>query len=433
MSTEEFIGGVFLPNQSLYYAILLLSIAVYFVVFRIYYISIIDPAFLEVIGSIFGFSVVLLLFFTDNIAWYYFESYLFSQIIFWCGFIYISNKKIFVSNTFLKVRDEDNMLKIIFLVSLIFYVLTTILGYILLGIPILAESRLDITANAQGGMGVLSRFSYLSVVCIYCSFHFYYRKHKDIVVKLMQIVTVVIFCLASILSGSKSAFLEIAFVFFCFVILNKNKKLFLTLKKKQYYFITLGIVVAMSVIMISTGGNLESSFLALLFRFVGSGDVYWLGYPNGMLEDVPYQNPFIVLFQSFLGFFRIVPHSEFPEPIGYTLSSFFYDKTSLTGANARHNIFGYVYCGFYGGLIFSFVLGCLVGFIRNVFLKIEKQGTFCKIFMLLLYISVFSLEVDPTLFFSYLIDLFITLPVVLLVSIILYINHVSNSNSTFNV
>lgn len=61
----------------------------------------------------------------------------------------------------------------------------------------------------------------------------------------------------------------------------------------------LGILAAFSVIIITTEGNIWSGISVFLLRLIGSGDVYWLGYPNGMVEDVPYKNPFIVLFQSF--------------------------------------------------------------------------------------------------------------------------------------
>lgn len=430
MNTEEFIGLVFMPNQSLYYLLLLFSMIVYAIIYWKYYISIIDPSFLEVISSMFGFSVVLLLWFTDNISLHYFSSFLVSQIAFWMGFIYISKKRNSWSGSMLKVKDEKNMLKCIFFISLILYVATTILGYIVLGIPILAESRLDITAKAQNGMGFLSRFSYLSIICIYCTLHFRLLKSQDKIVKIMQVITILFFCVTSVLTGSKGAFLRLAFVYFCFIILNReyDKKLYKSLKKTQLYFMCLGILAAFSVIIITTEGNIWSGISVFLLRLIGSGDVYWLGYPNGMVEDVPYKNPFIVLFQSFLGFFRIVSHTDFPEPIGYTLSSFFYDKTSLTGANARHNIFGYVYFGFYGGIVFSFILGWIIGFIRNMFVNMKECSVTSKIIVLLLYMSVFSLEGDPTLYLSYLTDILVTLPIILILSIFLYLNNVSGRN-----
>lgn len=114
MNTEEFIGLVFMPNQSLYYLLLLFSMIVYAIIYWKYYISIIDPSFLEVISSMFGFSVVLLLWFTDNISLHYFSSFLVSQIAFWMGFIYISKKRNSWSGSMLKVKDEKNMLKCIF-------------------------------------------------------------------------------------------------------------------------------------------------------------------------------------------------------------------------------------------------------------------------------------------------------------------------------
>jgi hypothetical protein len=301
------------------------------------------------------------------------------------------------------------------------YVFSTLLGYKFLGVPMFLASRLDATANAQGGMGVLARFSNLGIVCLYCFFVFYHRKSRDKLVKLCNLVTIISFTLFSILSGGKSAFILIAFVYFCFVIANKDEvgMLYDKLKKKQYYLLFFGFMAAFAVVMLSTG-NVENTIYSLLYRIVGSGDVYWLAYPNEMIESVPYRNPFVVLFQSFLGFFRIMPHSDFPEPIGYTLSSFFYDKTSLTGANARHNIFGYVYFGAYWSVLFSFVLGCLIAFIRQCLISLKRQGNICKLVIILLYVTIPGLESDPTLYFSYLTDIFVVSSFVIVPSILLY-------------
>lgn len=430
MSSYEFYD-CFLDNQGLYCLILIFTLILYWRIYRKFIFSFIDPLFLSSIYSLFGFSVVLFLFVLNNISQYYFCSFLLTQISFWIGLYCFKNKTIAISMSFLKIRNESHLLKCVFFVSFVLYISTTLLGYLVLGVPILFSSRLDVNANAQGGMGVLSRFSHLSIICLYCAFTYMLQRSKDTIVKILAYLSIFMFVVFSILSGSKSSFMLMASVLFCFIIVNRNEneKKFKKLNRWQYYFLFAGTIMALLTILITIDGNVFNSITTLLFRLVGSGDIYWMGYPNGALEQVPYRNPFIVCFQSFLGFFRIVDHSNFPEPIGYTLSSFYTEKTSLTGGNARHNIFGYIYFGVYFSVFFSFILGFLIAFIRKFLFSIKKQGHICKLFAVLLYIKVVTLETDPTLYFSYLTDIFIVIPVVLLLSFLLYYtNYVQNRN-----
>lgn len=430
MSAEEFFGMVLVPNMGTYFIILFLTILLYVFIYRKYYLSIIDPMIMPVIYSLFGFSVVFLLFFTDNMSNKLFLSYIYTQLAFWIG-LYFGNKNRTNIRFPFFLKNELALMKCIFFVSLMIYIGTTLLGYLILGVPILFQSRLDVAANAKGGMGILTRFASLNIVCLYTSFFFYFSKSKDKVIKILQYISIISFCIFSILGGSKSGFLLLALIYFCFVIINRDQYSFLydNLQKKQYSFMLYGFVAAIIVIILTTGYGASDSFGMLLYRLVGSGDVYWMAYPNNMISDIPYRNPFVVLFQSFLGFFRLLSHDNFPEPIGYKLSSFFYEKTALTGANARHNIFGYVYFGAFGCIIFSFVIGFLIGKVRSIFVYRRTDSKILRLVIVLLYINVFSLETDPTLYFSYLTDLLIILPIVLFLSLLLYkVNYASNSN-----
>lgn len=432
MSSEEFVGSVLWPNIGLYYLVLLLSLALYYFIFKRYYVSIIDPAFWIFIPSLFGFSIVLFLKITEEITDYYFFSYLITQSAYVVGFIISSKgKKVTISRS-LKLGNEKFFYKIFFLVSLVLYAGTTLASYLILGIPLLAESRLDIAANAKGGMGVLTRFSYLNIVCLYCAL--FYWNQKDKIVKILSVFSIIFCILVILLGGSKGGFLTIAFVYFCYIYVNnRSERNIQKLKRIQRYFIIIGAFIALFVISFTNGTDIFTSFSLLTLRFLGYGDIYWMAYPNGMVEEIPYKNPFIVLFQSVLGLFRIVPHSEFPEPIGYTLNSFFYDLTSLTGANARHNVFGLVYFGYYGSIIFSFLIGYIIGTVRNQFFKCKSLNEIVKILIALLYICVCSLETDPTLFFSRLTDLFLALSFVFIISILIYQSHVQCRNSVGNI
>lgn len=422
MNIESFISTVLTPNIVLYFLLLLFSIVIYYFVYRKFVVSLLDPLVLSALFSLFGCSVVLLLFVTDNIQSDYFVSYIFTQILFWTGFRLFGKKHMRLSNKSFKVKNENSLFKYVYISSLLIYVSVTLLSYKILGIPVFQNSRLDINANAQGGMGILSRFSDIAcVLSLYCMIHYWSKLNKKMDIKIMQIGTIIFFFLFSILSGSKSSFMLLATVLFSYAIINRNEnmKVYLFLKKNEYKLICMGVI-GVFVTLSLNYGNLETIFFSFLYRLIGSGDIYWLAYPGGLIETLDGSRPFITLFQSFFGFFRLVPHSDFPEPLGYTLSSYFYLSNGLTGANARHNIFGYVYFGSVGCYLFSFILGSYIGVIRSLFFSASTHGLFYKVLLVLLYVDLFSLETDPTLYIIHLNNLLIVLPVILLISLANY-------------
>lgn len=425
MSAEEFITSVLEPNFLLYIFCLISSVFIYYLVYKKYFISVLDPLFLSAIFSLIGCSVVLLLYTSGNIKGKYFFNYLFTQASFFLGFILFSKLKLRLSDRSLRVKDEELLMKWIFIMSSFIYIGVTLMSYRLLGIPLFQSSRLDINANAQGGLGILSRFSDISgILCIYGSISYFFVKTNVRFVNILKVTNILFFLVFSTLSGSKSSFMLLPTLFFCYAVVNKEAlpNVYTRLKKSEFKFI-FGATLGAFIVMSFSNENFLGTLISLLIRLIGSGDVYWLAYPNGTIERLNGSNAFVALFQSFLGFFRIIPHSKFPEPLGYTLSSYFYNLTNLTGANARHNIFGYVYFGEYGCYLFSFILGSIIGIVRSLFLRLQNQGIFYKLLIILLYINIFSLEGDVTLYSVYLNNILLVFFVLFIFVLMIYYLH----------
>lgn len=78
MNNFEFYDLV-LENQGLLLSIFIGSIILHFYIFKPQIKSILDPYFLAVISSMFCLTVVFLLYFSNNISFYLFLSYILTQ------------------------------------------------------------------------------------------------------------------------------------------------------------------------------------------------------------------------------------------------------------------------------------------------------------------------------------------------------------------
>ena len=110
-------GLLLQDNIPLYTVILTLSILIYVFLFRKIYLSILDPLIFSLIFSVFGFSVVWFLYFTNSIELRYLLSYIFTQTAFWLGlftFKALNTKGIFAKSKTVILEKEELFVLIFF-------------------------------------------------------------------------------------------------------------------------------------------------------------------------------------------------------------------------------------------------------------------------------------------------------------------------------
>ena len=220
-----------------------------------------------------------------------------------------------------------------------------------------------------------------------------------------------------ILSGSRSSFLIFIFTFFGYKyfyngILPEVKKIF------KYVPIILGG--ALTVILITDSGNLQTSFIILAYRFIANGDIYWMSLPNSVINNIHIENVFTFLFSGILGPLRLIDYSIFPPPIGAQLNWIISPILDgiMAGPNSRPPILGYVLFGWMG-LMFTFILGLFVSIFLFQIPKIFPKGFISSAFILFFYINVISFITDPTLGITYVFDIVLNLLLLLFMIIIL--------------
>jgi oligosaccharide repeat unit polymerase len=379
---------------------------------------------MSVIGSMFGFSVVIFLWINNDIENKYFYQYIFSQIAFFIGFLTFNkmpNKNIQYENIPLKANDRYFY---IYIFSAIMYIIPNVVTYLVVGIPIFAKSsRLEYVA-VGGGFGIFTRISgVFSAVTYYFTFYFLFSTKKKFIYKIIYSCVLMVIIIITIFSGSKGGVLGIITSLFMFLFLNRNTcgKILIKIKKRQFLIFFCASIMAVLVIIIQSGANLYASFGALMFRLVAFGDAYYMAYPNGIIESLTGTNFFIVFFGDFFRTIRILPEKYMPPGMGFELSAIANNSPGiLAGPNARHNIYGYVNFGFFGSIVFSLFCGFILNIVRNRFFRTRTESSHeSKILNLILYTSVLGIEPDTPTAIMLFNNLIIFFPFIIIINHIL--------------
>lgn len=422
-------GLLLYDNLPLYISILAGSLMLYIVLFRKSYISFLDPYIFNLIYSVFGFSVVIFLYATKSIEVKYLYSYLLTQGAFFAGLFAFKplNKSRLVGQNIPRINFEEEgiLMKVLFLITAVAFFFAQVISYKLVGIPLLLESRTGAYADS-GGLGLLGRIiDVLRPATTFMLIYFIFKPGKSFLFKLWLTLFGMFLMLTFALSGSKSLFMSAGFILFIYLLLNAGqlKKNVMSLHKYERYIIIAGLIFAFFTIVIQSGNNStdNSSISVFLYRLVASGDTYYFAYPNHNIETINGSKSFLALFGDIFSVLRIVPRDKQPGVLGIQLFQMFSDSDLITGPNARHNVFGYIYYGFYGSIAFSLIIGLLLGFVRNKLFFVLRTNILGQLTFMFLYINLTLIETDPPVAISGLENILLIFPVFVVSAIILYV------------
>jgi len=221
----------------------------------------------------------------------------------------------------------------------------------------------------------------------------------------------------TIFEGAKSGVLYILSLVFMILYLNREsyRKAYLKMKKNQFKLFAIATISSIIVIVVQAGNNLGGALTALMFRLVSSGDTYYMAYPNNTIESLTQSNFLVVFFGDFFRTTRVLPEEFIHLGMGFELSAIANNAPGiLAGPNPRHNLFGYVHFGFWGGILFSFFCGLILNITRSRFIYLASSSSFYeKMLVMLLYLVVFRIEADPPSAIANFNNLIIFLPVII--------------------
>lgn len=406
---------------------------IYYIIFRKYVYSILDPFALHLVMAVGGYSTVFFMYQFDIINDYYFQSFLFTQLAFISGFLVI---KPITIKSILK-HQRKNLLaetsSTYFMYYLLFalYIVSQFFTYYINGIPLLMESRLE-TYSGGSGFGIFGRIIEVSnIVILVVAFYNIFFKNKSN--SMFDKVVIFVVVINSILSGSKSAIIYIFFILFFVLFFNfrtanikivffKNK-----FDKNKWWIILFATIVVLVIINIQVAtkfgsDNTMNPLAVLLMRFINTGDVFFLAYPDGFINNAESANPLLALFSSLIGTFRILPWDVLPNSISLQLYQDLYHTDLIEGPNTRHNIFGLFYFGNILSIFFSFLLGYLISYVRNKLYFIVPPSINGMILYILLAINIVVFEADPVMAVSNFVSILIVFFPIYIVARILSFN-----------
>ncbi|TRX13394.1 O-antigen polymerase [Flavobacterium gawalongense] len=412
MNNYEFYEEV-LDNINLFFGILICSFILHYLLFRKQVKSFFDPYFLAVISSVFCFTDVLFLFIVNKISTYLLSSYVLTQVGFVLGFYTFKIKKKILSGddkkNYIEKVNSRNVIAFYFFSFI--YLFNQCLIYKLKGIPLFMESYLETFASG-GGSGVLGRVSDVTSIIGLYSFFLVIKIDKFRISEIPKYIILVLYFVTFFLSGSKSVFFLVFTVFWCHIAFLKTKKgnyeMYSMLLKNNMKFI-LGFTLVFLLIIIYTQTSIHTEniedranpLFGLLLRFVHSGDIYWYAYPNNVYLQIPNNQWFAALFNDTLGFLRIMDWKDLPQVIGITFKNIHHPSDIPSGPNGRHNVFGLIYFGFFGSILFSYCIGLILSFIRNKLSLFLSNNFFGGAVFTYLITKSAALDSDPMLTITY--------------------------------
>ena len=394
MTPFEFFTALF-SHYDKYLLILSFVCLLYAIILRKRVYSIFDPLFLAFLASAIGIADVVFLYELKLIRSYYFISFIATQAAFLIGFFMFRPLRI-PDVAEIKCHTQIDSLKILFILSSFLYISAQIYSYWQKGLPLLAESRLSIFYD-QGFIGsMLNKIITPSrIIAAALSIHFLITAKRHF--KYFSYLILFICILFSLPAGAKSNFLDLIFILFTYTLFaNKylpHNKLVIVNKLIVYVFI---FSVIFAFIIILFYHHVSNPLYYLVLRLVQCGDTYFYAYPNDVINQVTKSNIIVALFPGFAKFFGAITPNNTPS-LGIELFRLVNDSTALDGPNARHNVFGLAYLGPYWSVLYSFILGTILGFVRSGLFRLLPATALSSVIYVVLFITLYSLETDANM------------------------------------
>jgi hypothetical protein len=369
-----------------FFALIVISVfGLFYYLFRKHIYSIFDPVlYYLVFTETFCSAVVIFMGVYQLIEYSLLMQYLLSETALFVGVLAFRPRT--PSRKIKNPIEQTELLGVLFSLCFLLFISLNIFVYATRGIPLLVENRLDIY-TIGGGFGFISRvFDVLLIIIIYYLLE-QFRKGLWRLREWSFLFTTIGF---QVLSGAKSAVLTIVFVAALYAIYHGlvgvkaaqiNKLL-----KKLFALAVLGfiLVTQIQISEIEIAGKKLTLLDQMAFRIVNNGDAFIYAYPNRVIDELDGSRPIASLFSEYLAFLRIESPENLPTHAGSQLAKYYYGPETTSQTNAKHNIFGYMSFGFLGSMIYSGILGVLIGFVRY---KLFRRNTNAHLLLGLLYIQ----------------------------------------------
>ncbi|WP_332615885.1 hypothetical protein QEP13_07580 [Enterobacter ludwigii] len=373
-----------------------------------------------------GYAIILILYIHGYVDIYYFSYLLLSGSVFFIMFYCSSSTTVKYKNSLfnrlsISVMEQEafliKFLSIVYLVLFVFYLSQ-------ISVAMFFTSRFE----ANRGLGIIVRLmDALRVILAGWYFYYYLRSHK----KRYFIYALFISIVGALISGAKFAFLEQIYVL-CVVGFITTRKTFRFNLKSLFLMLIIAILfLIFSLYFISKLsvmiGYTSSQYIPgapvaielLLLRILANGDAYYLSLTEHVIDKIIIEHPWLQLLSNTFGnsVMAKIFNVDFSNlDVGRQIWLYWYPNDPVMRGPTNHfDLAGYAYFGYIGGVIFSAVIGYVIGIINSWKLKCDNSSALIVAFVSALYCRSLPIIYNPSVGIAYMIDIY----AILFVSLVL--------------
>lgn len=355
----------------------------YFLLYRPYIYSAIDPLFIFVFSTAFG-SVLALSILTDSSK---LLNYFICQICLYIGFS-VTNK--FMSKDNFSPPSpayslyDANVLKYTMIVLFSIFIISNLIISSTKGFALLSDTpTTSKELNYREGFGIFRKISWAIGGVLSSGLFFLYLTES----KRRYLIGLLIIIFFTSLEGSKGALLKFAVCFGHFIyhpIFNDKKSMI----KKFNRFAPLGAIPIFGIFFIVLGKENESFdqvIIAFVRRLLYGADSLIYFYNENNVNYFAKYGPFDYpnyIINPLLGFLRITTYQEaFGNVMVENVLQTGTSMDFILGPNTTFYVEGQIFFGYFGVFLYSFVLGSLVSYIRSYYFSLRKTSAFHFIYI----------------------------------------------------
>ncbi len=367
-----------------------------------------------------GYAIILILFVHGLVDIYLFSYLFLSGSLFFIAFCcstssVVSYKHSLFNRLSISVLQQERFLirflSMLYLCLFVFYLSQV-------SLTMFFTSRFE----ANRGLGIIVRLmDALRVILAGWYFYYFLRSRK----KRFFLFALLISAIGALISGAKFAFLEQIYVL-CVVGFITNRKTFrfnfksiflISLIASCFVLFSLYFISKLSVMI----GYTSSQYIPgapvaielLLLRILANGDAYYLSLTEHVIDKVIVAHPWLQLLSNTFGnsVMAKVFNIDFSNlDVGRQIWLYWYpDDPVMRGPTNHFDLAGYAYFGYLGGLIFSLVIGYIIGKINSWKLYCDNSSAVVVAFVAALYCRSLPLILNPSVGIAYIFDIYIIL------------------------
>lgn len=336
--------------------ILIISLLIYIWIGKKVSSSWLSPVKFDILVMSIGTAVTIFLFFTDNINVFQFTYVTLSTVIFLFILCLVFKNKQIKCN--LHISHEIYFENRLFYIVFTLYIVMTLFSYYKFGIPLFNEISRLTTYENSGGFGIIERIQkFFYIYIIFYLIATYLDKKRNLGSLIILMIPMIVF---GILSGSRSSFVQIIFIFWAVKTFYKGEQPKLS---KYKVFIIPFVIISVITFFIQTG-SINDALFKFYERVVACGDLYWIGLGNENWDKIVINEPVKYVLNGFLTPLRLLANYN-ETPIGFQLNSIIVGFDSKQGPVAAYPVSSYILFGSIGGLIFTVMQAIFCGILMK--------------------------------------------------------------------